>query len=343
MQTCTWAPTVFQGTQVVDKAISPSTLPAGDDLLRITTGLVNKYEDMGISHLLIAQRWWGNGEEIEASSLDCLAMTALFASCTQRMQLITAIHPGFFSPTAIAKWGATLDRITNGRWSINVTSGWNMQEFDMYGIDKLDHDKRYQRSAEFIEVLRGAWQHQPFSYRGKYYQTDGLRLEPKPTHPLQIFQGGQSDAAIQLAAQHSDWMFMNGGSPENISAIIEQVRRACATTGRQVRFAMYAAPLCRATDKQAWAEIDSRLARVDPKLVSKRQERVAGAEGMWTQHNDPMSMLDTNEGYTARLVGSPETIMQRIRVFQEIGIEMMHLDVSDALFQSEVLPQLVSL
>lgn len=343
MQTCTWAPTVFQGTQVVDKATSPSTLPAGDDLLRITTGLVNKYEDMGISHLLIAQRWWGNGEEIEASSLDCLAMTALFASCTQRMQLITAIHPGFFSPTAIAKWGATLDRITNGRWSINVTSGWNMQEFDMYGIDKLDHDKRYQRSAEFIEVLRGAWQHQPFSYTGKYYQTDGLRLEPKPTHPLQVFQGGQSDAAIQLAAQHSDWMFMNGGSPENISAIIEQVRRACATTGRQVHFAMYAAPLCRATDKQAWAEIDSRLARVDPKLVSKRQERVAGAEGMWSQHNDPMSMLDTNEGYTARLVGSPETIMQRIRVFQEIGVEMMHLDVSDALFQAEVLPQLASL
>ena len=157
MQTCTWAPTVFQGTQVVDKTTSPKNLPADGDLMRITTSLVQKYEALGISHLLIAQRWWGNGEEIEASSLDCLAMTALFAGCTQQMQLITAIHPGFFHPTAIAKWGATLDRLTTGRWAINVTSGWNMQEFDMYGVDKLTHDDRYDRSAEFIEVLRGAW------------------------------------------------------------------------------------------------------------------------------------------------------------------------------------------
>ena len=189
MQTCTWAPTVFQGTQVVNKTDRPGALPPGEDLLRITTGLVQKYEALGLSHLLIAQRWWGSGAEIEASSLDCLAMTALFAGCTERMQLVTAIHPGFFSPTAIAKWGATLDVMTGGRWSINVTSGWNMQEFDMYGIDKLTHDERYLRSAEFIEVLRGAWQQQPFSYRGTYYQTDELHLEPRPTHRLQVFQG----------------------------------------------------------------------------------------------------------------------------------------------------------
>lgn len=343
MQTCTWAPTVFQGTQVVDKATSPKNLPADGDLMRITTGLVQKYEALGLSHLLIAQRWWGNGEEIEASSLDCLAMTALFAGCTDQMQLITAIHPGFFQPTAIAKWGATLDRLTTGRWAINVTSGWNMQEFDMYGIDKLTHDDRYDRSAEFIEVMRGAWSEESFNYQGKYYQADDLRLEPRPSHPLQVFQGGQSDAAISLAAQHSDWMFLNGGSPEKIANIIERARRACAGSDKQLRFAMYAAPLCYPTDEAAWSDIDARLARVDKSLVSKRRERVAGAEGMWADDHDPLSVLDTNEGYAARLIGSPDTVMQRIQAFRDLGIEMLLLDVSNPLFQTEVLPQVCTL
>ncbi|MEM7080760.1 MAG: LLM class flavin-dependent oxidoreductase, partial [Pseudomonadota bacterium] len=250
---------------------------------------------------------------------------------------------GFFQPTAIAKWGATLDRVCGGRWAINVTSGWNMQEFDMYGIDKLDHDQRYRRSAEFIEVLRGAWHGQPYSYQGAYYQADNLHLEPFPENPLQVFQGGQSDAAIQMAAQHSDWMFLNGGDLERIEGIIQKVRAACRQTGREVRFAMYAAPLCRDTDAQAWDEIDRRLAQVDTDLVARRHARLSeGAQGMWGEA-DPLSVLDTNEGYAPRLIGSPERVLERIREYRALGIEMLHLDVSDPLFCTAVLPQLSDL
>ena len=343
MQTCTWAPTTFQGTQVVNKRDPAAKSPAPEALLQLTTDWVRRYEELGLSHLLIAQRWWGNGEEIEASSLDCLAMTALFAGITKRLHLITAIHPGFFSPTAIAKWGATLSCLSGGRWAINVTSGWNMQEFDMYGVDKLTHDERYERSKEFIEVLRGAWNTDPYTHQGRFYQTQALSLEPKPAHPLQVYQGGQSDAAIHMAASHSDWMFMNGGPLERIAEVISKVRSACVTTGREVKFAMYAAPLCRSTDGEAWDEIDRRLARVDQALVARRRERVSGATGMWSDEDDPLSVLDTNEGYAARLIGSPDTIFERIRQFQALGIEMLHLDVSDPLFNSEVLPQLADL
>ena len=188
MQTCTWAPTTFRGTQVVDRADGPPGFPPTDDLRRLVTGIVQGYERLGLSHLLIAQRWWGDGAATEGSSLDCLAMTTWFASVTEKLNLITAIHPGFFQPTAIAKWGATIDRLTNGRWAINVTSGWNMREFDMYGIDKLTHDERYRRSAEFIEVLRGAWDNATFDYDGEYYRAEGLRLEPRPSRPLPVFQ-----------------------------------------------------------------------------------------------------------------------------------------------------------
>ena len=57
---------------------------------------VIRAEALGIDDLLVAQRWWGNAEEIEGSSYDCLAMTAFYAAHTTRMRLITAVHPGFF-------------------------------------------------------------------------------------------------------------------------------------------------------------------------------------------------------------------------------------------------------
>ena len=343
MRACTWAPTTFQGTRIIERDAKPLSVPSGEGLIELTTKLVNRYESLGISDLLIAQRWWGTGQEIEGSSLDCLAMTALFAACTKNINLITAIHPGFFHPTSIAKWASTIDNLTGGRWGVNITSGWNMQEFDMYGVDKLEHGGRYQRSAEFIEVLRGAWSNEVFNYQGQYYRTDDLQLEPRPTSNLEVFQGGQSDAAVELAAKHSDWMFLNGGSLERVSSIIDRVERATRLTGREVRFAMYAAPLCRNTDEEAWKTIEKMLRRVDDDLVKKRKTRTSGAKGMWDDEEDSLSVLDTNEGYASRLIGSPKTILSRIHEYRKLGIEMLHLSLHDEFFNQSVLPELLEI
>ena len=340
MRTCTWAPSVFQGTQVVGgkRARAADPFPDPSHLNRIVDGYVQRVESLGVSHLLIAQRWWGSGTDIEGSSLDCLAMTAHIAARTERLRLVTAIHPGFFSPAQIAKWGATLDRLSGGRWAINLTSGWNLDEFAMYGVDPLSHDERYARSDEFLTVLKAAWAGGPVTHSGRYYSVSNLVMEPPPTGPLEVFQGGQSPAALELAARHTDTMFLNGGSLEKIAAIIERARTAAAETGRELRFALYAAPLCRDSDATAWAEIDARLARVDPDLVARRRERVSGAEGMWSGTDDPLTVLDTNEGYASRLIGSPETILEKIEAFRAIGIDMLHLDLGDDLFNTEVLP-----
>ena len=302
--------------------------------------MLARIEALGVSHLLIAQRWWGSGLEMEGSSLDCLAMTALFAAHTERIRLVTAVHPGFFHPGAIAKWGATLDWISGGRWDINVTSGWNKREFDMYGIDFLDHGARYARSAEFIELLRGAWASPRFSYDGRFYHARDLELEPRPKAPLTVFQGGQSDDAIAMAAARSDWMFLNGGSLERIENIIGRVRRACLATGRKVRFALYAAPLVRRTDAEAWAEIQARIGAIDQGLADRRRAATDGAEGMWASDED-LSLLDTNEGYAAKLIGSPDTVYERLEAYRSLGVDMLHFDAGDQLFNEAILPELV--
>ena len=339
MLTCTWAPTTFANSRV-DSSIPHVAFPDGSALGKSVLPFVRRMEELGLSHLLVAQRWWGSGEEMEGSSLDVLAMTAFFAAHTQSMNLVSAIHPGFFEATAFAKWAATMDWITGGRWSINVTSGWNMKEFDMYGIDKLDHDARYARSKEFIEVLRAAWDSETFSYDGRFYQADELALEPRPCRPLTVFQGGQSDAAIEMAAQCSDWMFLNGGSLQRIQGVIDKVRSACEHTGRRVKFALYAAPLVRASDAEAWAEIEVKIAAIDRDLAKRRRVATDGAQGMWASDED-LSLLDTNEGYAARLIGSPDTVYERLEAYRAIGIEMLHFDTHDKLFNETILPTLV--
>ena len=343
--TCTWAPTAMAVPRLSSRAKSASNtlIPdiAGAELQEHLLQPVRFAEQLGIDYLLVAQRWWGTGEEIEGSTYDCVAMTAFYAAHTNRIRLVTAIHPGFFLPGPMAKWGASIDRITNGRWAINVTSGWHEAEFGMYGAELLEHDRRYDRSREFIEILRGAWSNQEFSYDGRFYKLRNLRLEPRPvSSSLEVWQGGQSDAAIAMAAQHSDWMFLNGGPPEKIGPLISAVRARTSDLGRRVRFALYAIPLCRQSDAEAQLQVSKMIDSIDPATVKRRQLRTSGAHGMWSSANDPLAALDTNEGYASRLIGSPDTILRRIREFHEMGIDCFHLTLNDELFNREVLPAL---
>jgi len=344
--TSTFAPTAMANMNLSTATRVPSHAPiaelAGADLQERMLRGVRQAEELGIDHLLVAQRWWGSGEEIEGSTYDCLAMTAFYAAHTTSIGLITAIHPGFFLPAPIAKWGATIDRLTNGRWSINVTSGWHEAEFGMFGAELLEHDDCYGRSTEFIEVMKRAWSGEEVNFEGRFYHARGLRLEPRPKAPLMIWQGGQSPAAIAMAARHSDWMFLNGGRPEKIAGIIEQVGASANATGRRVRFALYAIPLCRATDAEAEAEIAKMIDAIDPAIVGKRIAKTSGARGMWAS-DDKLSFLDTNEGYASRLVGSPETILTRMREFHALGVDCFHLILHDQLFNREVLPALRTL
>jgi FMNH2-dependent dimethyl sulfone monooxygenase len=342
--TSTWAPTGMASLQLVRKVRSSNTIAETSGVAlqeRLLKG-VRLGEELGIDYLLVAQRWWGTGSEIEGSSYDCIAMTAFYAAHTTRMRLITAIHPGFFLPAVIAKWAATIDRLTGGRWSINVTSGWHEVEFGMFGAELLEHDERYARSKEFIELLRRAWSGDEVNYEGRYYHARGLRIEPRPMAPLEVWQGGQSPAAIEMAANHSDWMFMNGGPPEKIAGIIEKVRARATALGRRVRFALYGIPLCRRTDAEAEAEIAKMIDAIDPALVEQRIKRTSGAKGMWAS-DDKLSYLDTNEGFASRLIGSPDTILKRMQHFHDLGVDCFHLTLNDGLFNREVLPALRTL
>jgi len=149
-------------------------------------GAENQHESVSFSHALLAK--------------------------TEKLKVIAAILPGPWKPVLAAKQLATIDYLTNGRIAINVVSGWFKGEFDAIGEEWPEHDQRYVRSEEFIRSIKGIWTTDNFSFDGKYYQFKDYTLKPKPIQKssIEVFQGGSSRAARDMASRVSDWYFTNG-------------------------------------------------------------------------------------------------------------------------------------
>ncbi|MEA1151609.1 LLM class flavin-dependent oxidoreductase, partial [Klebsiella pneumoniae] len=75
---------------------------------------------------------------------------------TSRIGLLLAHRPGFVAPTLAARKLATLEHLLDGRLAVHIISGGSDADQRKDG-DYLDHDQRYARSDEFIELLKRTW------------------------------------------------------------------------------------------------------------------------------------------------------------------------------------------
>lgn len=175
---------------------------------------------------------------------------ALLAS-TERLKVIAAILPGPWHPALAAKQLASISEYSGGRIAVNIVSGWFRGEFHALGEHWLEHDERYRRSEEFIRVLRGAWSEEAFTFHGDFYRFNQWSMKPKPARPPEVFQGGSSRAARDMAARVSDWYFTNGNTPEGLRAQVQDLRRKAEAEGRQVRVGINAFVIARPTEAEA--------------------------------------------------------------------------------------------
>lgn len=307
-----------------------SKVPQNTDwTFKYNAWLAQTAENLGFDYTLIAARFilsHGKGDHLES-----LSTTAALAAVTRRIKLISAVHPGLWHPGAIAKLGSTIDHISNGRFGVNIVSGWFRKEFYAYGEPWLDHDERYRRSAEFIQVLKGLWTQEEFSFEGDFYRIHEAWLQPRSIaqpHP-EIFQGGNSKAARQMAAQHSDWYFMNGNTVEGARSQIQEILALAKEYGRQPKFAINAFVIARDTEKEAKAELEYIIANANTDAVTAFADQVknAGAStqeqiGMWA-NSDFANLVQPNDGFKTGLIGTTEQIAEKIQAYYEAGVDLI--------------------
>jgi FMNH2-dependent dimethyl sulfone monooxygenase len=314
--------------------------------------LAQTAEHAGFEYALSQARFFASyGAEFQ---LEALSLTAALSSVTERITLISAIHPGLWHPAVIAKAVASIDQINRGRSAVNVVSGWFKGEFTGYGEPWLDHDERYRRSEEFIRVLKGMWTEEAFTFRGDFYRINEAPLKPKPVrkpHPP-VFQGGNSKAARQMAARVSDWYFMNGNGVEQVSAQIREIRALAREHGRdpdEIRFGLNAFVISRPTEEEARSTLREIIAHADREAVAGFASQVKHAgqaspekQGMWAESGFE-DLVQYNDGFKTNLIGTPEQIAVRIAEYDAVGVDLIlcgFLHFTDDLpaFGREVIP-----
>lgn len=286
-------------------------------------------ERFGFEYALTQVRYlasYGADAQHESTSF-----SQLLLAHTERLKVIAAVHPGFWQPAVLAKVAATAQEWSNNRFALNVVSGWFKKEFTNLGEPWLDHDERYRRSEEFIEVLKGAWSTDDFTFRGDFYRTRDLTFRPQPPVPPEVFQGGNSTRARHMGGRLSDWYFMNGGSLEAIAEQIQEVEGYGKEFGRRPGFGLNGFAVVRDTEDEARQVVQDIIDQADADKVRDFGEAVktAGAstsdgKGMWAG-SDFKDLVQYNDGFKTGLVGTPEQVARRIVDYKKIGVDLLLL------------------
>ncbi|QJR34304.1 LLM class flavin-dependent oxidoreductase [Gemmatimonas groenlandica] len=302
--------------------------------------LARRSEEIGYDLTLIAELFLNDIKGIDAPALDAWSTAAALAAVTSRLELMVAVRPTYHHPATLAKQAANIDRISNGRLSLNVVSSWWKDEARRYGSQFDEHDDRYARTAEWLDVLHGAWSQSSLSYHGKYYQVDELIVQPKPIgsrgrpHPV-LYAGGESDAAKSLITRACDAYVMHGDPPDRVAPKVADMQRRRDAAGlAPMQYGMAAYAIVRDTEADAQRELE-RITNVQPGSpgFNNYQDWIAN-----TQLDQHLSLQDysvSNRGLRAGLVGTPEQVADRVREFEAAGVGLLLLQCSPQLEEME--------
>jgi dimethylsulfone monooxygenase len=295
--------------------------------------LARRSEQIGFDLTLIAELNLNDIKGVGAPALDAWSTAAALAAVTHRLELMVAVRPTFHHPATLAKQAANIDRISNGRLSLNVVSSWWKDEARRFGTPFDEHDDRYARTSEWLTVLTGGWREGPFSFRGRYYAVDELIVEPKPIstpgrpRPT-LYAGGESPTAKDTIARQCDAYVMHGDPPERIQTRIAELRaRRAALRSTPLRFGVAAYAIVRDSEAAARRELD-RITNVSPGSPGYANYRDWIDNTKLEQKPSLEDYSVSNRGLRAGLIGTPEQVADRIRELEAAGVDLLLLQCS---------------
>lgn len=175
-------------------------------------------------HPAPSQRWLQAGGH---DAVDPFVAMGYAAATTTSLRLIpNIIVLPYRNPFVVAKSGATLDLLSEGRFTLGVGVGYLKREFAALGVD---FEERTALFEEALEVIRGIWTTDDFSYEGRHFTASGITAHPRPVsdpHPP-IWIGGNTAAARKRVVAYGDaWC------PFAAPAVLAQTARTATMDAR---------------------------------------------------------------------------------------------------------------
>jgi alkanesulfonate monooxygenase len=261
---------------------------------------------------------------------------AALLSETERLKFLVAFRPGLVPPTLAAQQTATLQRFSEGRVLLNVVSGGDDSEQRRFG-DWLSHDERYARTGEFLQIVNSIWRQESVDFIGKFYTIEDARVSEPPDPLPQIYFGGSSAPALDIAAEFVD-VYLTWGEPPQVAADkITKVRALAQARGRTVRFGIRLHTISRATSEAAWAVADELVNELTPEQIANATALHAKSESegqrrMTALHGGRLDQLEiypnlwagvglVRGGAGTALVGSHEEVANLILEYHSLGFD----------------------
>ena len=309
-------------------------------------------EKAGLEFTLPIARWHGyRGEtNTQGEALETLTWATGMLSYTNEITVFGTVHVPLINPVFAAKQMVSADHAGRGRFGLNLVSGWNAGEFEMFGIELREHDERYAYSAEWVQIIKRIWsEDKPFDFKGDYFDLKGVLLKPKPYRggrPLHM-SAGSSRAGREFAAQHVDCLFMAISSIAGLKKEISAVRAAIGH--RDIGVFASGHIVCRPTQKEAeeyyhyfvhemgdWEAVEH--------ILSIRQQSHSIPSDVLAQMKE---RLISGVG-TFPVIGSPENIAGLYRKMADAGLNGMAIGMVNYIdelpfIEAELLPRMAHL
>ena len=315
--------------------------------------LAQRADQAGFEALIPVGRWVGFGgpSQYHSKSFESYTWAAGLGALTDYSMVVATGHVPALHPIVAAKQSVTIDHITNGRFALNLVSGWFQREIEFFGAEMLNHDGRYHQAAEWMDVVKRLWREpNSFDYAGEYFTLKGAAADPKPIqspHPV-VINAGISPRGQRFSAQHADVGFITGENLEQIAQNAAAFRKVARDEfKRDIVLLADVVIACFPTDQEAKAYADLVADKGDMIAAGNNAAIMQAHSKGWSDEQYARFMRQFMQSYgCAQGVGAPKTIANFFIDLKNAGVDgaafsiMGHWENNLRLVTDEVLPVL---
>ncbi|KAL4935528.1 hypothetical protein BDV06DRAFT_206790 [Aspergillus oleicola] len=304
--------------------------------------VVKRAESHGFDIAFSRMQWLPKGGYDGDASLDAFVALGAMSTATSQILLISTVHVlyGPLHPLHIAKYGATLDHVSKGRWGINVVTGHRAIEHQMFGWNRIEHDHRYEMASELLDVVNSLWgENENLSYEGMVspWKLENAWVTPKPIYgrPILVNATG-SPAGIDFAVRYSDLVFITspGGADlvsalESLPAHIAGIKEKARGLGRKIKVVINPVIVSRDTEEETWTYLQGIVDGMDEGYGDMKAVRSYDSDAhAWRGHKSP-GKQGYKLGGNIEVVGTPREVFEQLVALHGAGIDGVMLGFYD--------------
>ncbi|MGJ8523528.1 Pyrimidine monooxygenase RutA [Carnimonas sp. R-84981] len=274
---------------------------------------------------MIKLRGFGGKTEFWEHNLESFTLMAGLAAVTSKIELFATSASLVMPPAIVARMASTIDSISNGRFGLNLVTGWQRPEYAQMGLWPGDEffATRYHYLSEYAQVLRDLWDTGTSDLKGDFFSMEDCRVSPRPQADMKIICAGSSDAGMAFSARYADYNFCLGkgvNTPQAFAPSAHKLQAATKKTGRRVTTFVLMMVIADETDQLARTKWEHYKAGADQQAlewlgVQGAADKSSGSDTNVRQLADPTSAVNLNMG---TLVGSYESVARMLDEVAEI-------------------------